>query len=760
MKNTNTPLIWVLVVLLSLSSNLAAQWDFTLYDALNGLSYATEANNNDPCCGFSGYAFQGYNSDELYDMDAEYTVFVPNQAAVEEVMALMNLNQWDMLGFSDFETALDYHIVLGTWMAADLEDGMSLVTLQGQSLSVSVGTGVMIDDANVIETDITADNGVIHVIDATLAPAGYPEATVVEVVMQSEAHTAFEQAISNAYLVDYLSAQALEAEDDNNGDPLPGPYTLFAPTDDAIDAFAASYGYADAESFLASQFVDEFMERHIVIGNYASADLSDGQTLTSMSGEPITIAVDADGVSASGAAVEIADLLAYNGVVHSIGSVLPLDIPSVSGTCGTWTINLFNNNMNSAWGNNALDIYVNGTLLSSETCNEVAVDTDGDFWPDEAGVCTFAFAVNQGSTIDLIYNGGSDSSELGYELIDQDGNVIFSTSGDTMYPPGSVFGLKPCGMDSSCGLIEVTFSDESGEGWIGGAFDVYSDEYGSYATIDFLDDVYFQSIYPFYLIKAYVPVNSGELGFAVTSPQQYADLCGYIVRNPAGEVIVNQNLPLVAPESVTGVTACEASEGGICNAEFDVEQATTPNGTPIAGAVNVVIYDYNPNASYAWDFGDEGGSSDEPFPTYTYNTDGPYTLCLTVTDDAAGCSDTFCQAISVDSLGLLDGFVDGFVINVIDGGEGGTVNAVGELNTSFSEANVYPVPAHDWLMLDGIEPNVLWNARLMNMTGSAVREFSGTGMTQLSLTGITPGLYLLQVSGEMATSKTLRLIVQ
>lgn len=748
------------MALLTISGNLAAQWDFTLYDALNSLAYATEANNDDPCCGLAVYAFQGYNSDELYDMDAEYTVFVPNEAAVDDVLALMNLNQYDMLNFSDFEAALDYHIVPGTWMAADLEDGMSLLTIQGQSLSVSVGAGVMIDDANVIETDITADNGVIHVIDATLAPAGYPEATVVQVVMQSEAHTAFEQAISNAYLVDYLSAQALEAEDDNNGDPLPGPYTLFAPTDDAIAAFAAAYGYADAESFLASQFVDEFMERHIVIGNYASADLSDGQTLTSMSGEPITIAVDAEGVSASGAAVEIADLLAYNGVVHSIGSVLPLDIPSVSGTCGTWTINLFNNNMNSAWGNNALDIYVNGTLLSSETCNEVAVDTDGDFWPDEAGVCTFAFAVNQGSTIDLIYNGGSDSSELGYELIDQDGNVIFSTSGDTMYPPGSVFGLKPCGMDSSCGLIEVTFSDETGEAWIGGSFEVYSDEYGSYASIDFMDAVFFQSIYPFYLIKAYVPVNSGELGFAVTPPQQYADLCGYIVRNPAGEVIVNQNLPLVAPESVTGVTACEASEGGICNAEFDVEQATTPNGTPIAGAVNVVIYDYNPSASYAWDFGDEGGSSDEPFPTYTYNTDGPYTLCLTVTDDAAGCSDTFCQAISVDSLGLLEGFVEGFVITVIDGGEGGTVNAVGELNALFSEASVYPVPAHDWLMLDGIEPNVFWNARLMNITGTAVREFSGTGVTQLSLTGVTPGLYLLQVSGEMSTSKTLRLIVQ
>ncbi|MGB1383836.1 MAG: fasciclin domain-containing protein [Flavobacteriales bacterium] len=757
MKNSKNIRVWAATALLGLCGNLSAQWDFTLYDALGGLMYASEANNDDPCCFFSGYAFQGFNSDELYDADAEYTVFVPNQAAVDDVLELMNLNQWDALGFSDFETALDYHIVPGTWMAADLQDGMSLLTLQGQSISVSVGAGVMIDDANVIATDILADNGVIHVIDATLAPAGYPEATVVQVVIQSEAHTAFEQAISNAFLVDYLSAQALEAEDDANGDPLPGPFTLFAPTDDAIDAFATAYGYADAESFLTSQFVDEFMERHIVVGNYTSTDLSDGQTLTSMSGEPITISFDAEGVSASGAAVETPDLLAYNGVVHSIGSVLPLDIPSVSGTCGTWTINLFNNNMNSAWGDNALDIYVNGALLSSETCNELALDTDGDFWPDEAGVSTFAFAVNQGSTIDLIYNGGSDSSELGYELIDEDGNVIFSTSGDTTYPPGSAFGLKPCAMDSSCGLIEVTFSDETGEGWIGGAFDVYSDVYGSYATIDFGDANYFQSIYPFYLIKAYVPVNNGELGFAVTPPQQYADLCGYIVRNPAGEVIVNQNLALLAPESVTGVTACEASEVGVCNAEFDVEQATTPNGTPIAGAVNVVIYDYNPNASYAWDFGNEGGTSDEPFPTYTYESNGPYTLCLTVTDEVADCTDTFCESISVDSLGLLDGFVAGFVINVIDGG---TASAVTELNAFFSEASIYPNPVADWLMVSGIKPDVVWNARLISLTGKVVSEFNGTGPRQLPLSDITPGLYLLQLHGEQTTAKAFRVVIE
>ena len=114
----NKTCVWVLLALLTISGNLAAQWDFTLYDALNSLAYATE-NNDDPCCGLAVYAFQGYNSDELYDVDAEYTVFVPNEAAVDDVLALMNLNQYDMLNFSDFETALDYHIVPGTWMAAD-----------------------------------------------------------------------------------------------------------------------------------------------------------------------------------------------------------------------------------------------------------------------------------------------------------------------------------------------------------------------------------------------------------------------------------------------------------------------------------------------------------------------------------------------------------------------------------------------------------------------------------------------------------------
>mgnify|MGYP000530494995 FL=1 len=758
MKNILALTLSFLAFLVSINMN--AQWDFTLNDALNELMYASETNNNDPCCAMSGYAFQGFNMEQLDDENSMYTVFVPTQEAVEGVLELLNLNMWDGLNFSDMVPALNYHIVPGTYMAADLEDGMSLLTLEGQSLIVSIGSGVRVDEANVIQTDIIADNGVIHVIDATLAPAGYPEATVVQVVVQSDDHTSFAQGITNAYLTDYLSAQALEADDDNNGDPLPGPFTVFAPTDDAINTFAATYGYVDVQSFLTSQYVDEFIERHIVIGNYMSTDLSDGQTLTSLSGEPVTLSIGVDGIQASGAEVEVADLLAYNGVVHSIGSVLPFDIPTVEGTCGTWTINLYNASDWEDWGGSTVDIYVDGIMIASETNNELAIDEDFNGIPEALGTSTFSFAVNEGSVIDVLFTDTNGSGWPSYEVLDENGNVLFETVDDTNFGAGSVFGLKPCDTDFSCGYVEILFIDESQEGWIGGALEVFSYEYGMYATIDFNPfGTYAPSFQSFWQRKAFVPVNTGEIGFAVLQPLINAEACGYSVYGPSGELLVDQSSEFLAPESVEGIAACAVGDDAQCNAEFQVAQATTPNGTPIAGAVDVIIFDYNINATYAWDFGDEG-TSDDPFPIHAYNTDGPYTLCLTVTDADAGCSETYCEAISVDSLGLLEGFIDGFVITVINGGESGSANAVGELNAYFSQAKIYPNPAADWLAISGCDPNLVWTASLINLTGQVVKKYNGTGASSLDVSDITSGLYQLQFTHENSTTKTFRVVIE
>lgn len=67
---------------------------------------------------------------------------------------------------------LKFHIVPGQFTAADLTDGTSLTTLSGASLPVSVANGtVTVGGARVVQSDIAATNGVIHIIDTVLVPA-------------------------------------------------------------------------------------------------------------------------------------------------------------------------------------------------------------------------------------------------------------------------------------------------------------------------------------------------------------------------------------------------------------------------------------------------------------------------------------------------------------------------------------------------------------------------------------------------------------
>jgi uncharacterized surface protein with fasciclin (FAS1) repeats len=65
---------------------------------------------------------------------------------------------------------LTYHVVAGRVMAADVMKITLAKTLQGQPVRVSTTSGVKINNANVIQADISASNGVIHVIDTVLIP--------------------------------------------------------------------------------------------------------------------------------------------------------------------------------------------------------------------------------------------------------------------------------------------------------------------------------------------------------------------------------------------------------------------------------------------------------------------------------------------------------------------------------------------------------------------------------------------------------------
>jgi len=100
-----------------------------------------------------------------------FTVFAPTDAAFARLPAgtvetLLQPENKAML-----QSILTYHVVAGKVMAADVVKLTSVNTLQGAPVTITVtGTTVKVNDATVVQTDVEASNGVIHVVDAVLLP--------------------------------------------------------------------------------------------------------------------------------------------------------------------------------------------------------------------------------------------------------------------------------------------------------------------------------------------------------------------------------------------------------------------------------------------------------------------------------------------------------------------------------------------------------------------------------------------------------------
>ncbi|MCD6679768.1 MAG: fasciclin domain-containing protein [Burkholderiaceae bacterium] len=96
-----------------------------------------------------------------------FTVFAPT----DEAFAKLPKDQLDALlrDKAMLAKVLTYHVVPAKVMAQDVKAGQ-VPTVQGSSLTVATQGGISVDGANVVASDIVADNGVIHVIDSVLVP--------------------------------------------------------------------------------------------------------------------------------------------------------------------------------------------------------------------------------------------------------------------------------------------------------------------------------------------------------------------------------------------------------------------------------------------------------------------------------------------------------------------------------------------------------------------------------------------------------------
>lgn len=108
---------------------------------------------------------------ETLQGEGPFTVFAPTDAAFAAIQSEVD-NLLKPENKEKLSKILTYHVVSGKTMAADLEDGQELTTVEGSKLKVTLKDGkVMVGNAQVTSADVNASNGVIHVIDKVLLPS-------------------------------------------------------------------------------------------------------------------------------------------------------------------------------------------------------------------------------------------------------------------------------------------------------------------------------------------------------------------------------------------------------------------------------------------------------------------------------------------------------------------------------------------------------------------------------------------------------------
>jgi len=272
----------------------AAPQQFTIWDVIQN---SPDHTTLEAVVGLAGL-------DGALDSPGAFTVFAPTDAAFALVpQPIIDALIADPSGILTF--ILTYHVVPSVALFTDLADGQVITTLSGVDVNVSIVNGsVFINHAQVIVADIVTDNGVVHVIDAVIAP-GIIANNVWEIIQGSPVHTILETGVAAAGLDGTLQNDYF--------------FTVFAPTDAAFGALPAG----TIESLIANPTaLTNVLLYHAVGSEVPANSLVDGQNIEMLQGDNTTITLGMGGAMINNANIVAADLNAWNGIIHVIDAVL------------------------------------------------------------------------------------------------------------------------------------------------------------------------------------------------------------------------------------------------------------------------------------------------------------------------------------------------------------------------------------------------------------------------------------------------------
>jgi transforming growth factor-beta-induced protein len=242
-----------------------------------------------------------------------FTVFAPTDDAFAKLPAgtldtlLMPANQ------AELQAVLKFHVVSGEAKAADVEQLIAVKTLFGKDVKIAVSSGVvqLTDGAgntvNVTTADVIASNGVIHVIDGVLLPPT-PSKDIVDTAVAAGKFTKLAAALNAAGLVSTLKGA--------------GPFTVFAPTDDAFAKIPADQLTALLDPANKAELTS-ILTYHVSSGALEASDVAKVTSAPTVNGKPVTVSASGGTVTLNGSSKVIAyDVEATNGVIHVIDTVL------------------------------------------------------------------------------------------------------------------------------------------------------------------------------------------------------------------------------------------------------------------------------------------------------------------------------------------------------------------------------------------------------------------------------------------------------
>ncbi|MBG6236958.1 putative surface protein with fasciclin (FAS1) repeats [Pedobacter sp. CAN_A7] len=251
----------------------------------------------------------------VLDGKGTFTVFAPNN----EAFVAAGLDTEAKINAVPVETLkkiLLYH-VLGqqvTSSAIATASNTPVETLANGNVFVTKNTsGVFVNGANVIQADIMASNGVIHVINTVLMP---PTGNIVEAAQANPNFTFLVEAVLRASQGSTNLAQVLSGA---------GPFTVFAPTNQAF----MNAGFANVEAIRAADpaVLTSILTYHVVAARVFSSDLTEGAQPATVNGGSVTITLNGGAkvkgnTNTTASVISSANMLTTNGVIHVIDQVL------------------------------------------------------------------------------------------------------------------------------------------------------------------------------------------------------------------------------------------------------------------------------------------------------------------------------------------------------------------------------------------------------------------------------------------------------